>query len=238
MGEKVAVVGVTREDDYLYYVSDGAVWKIPRGRHGVQNSEREKVAEGGFEMDPDYTYFLDAEGDVSREVSASSRRRAARLKRKAAADLGPEVANGHHGAAANDQEIVGPDEGHGITRGLQIKKVPIDQILAGTKTWEIRGTATSRRGSIALIESRSGHVVGTCELVDVVGPLSLEELQTNEGRTGFRPDTLYYEKSYAWVLRNAHRLSEPIPYRHPHGAVIWVKLDPSVVRSLGETASA
>ena len=148
----------------------------------------------------------------------------------------PPVAPGDPAAVRIDLEAIGHDEGHGITRGLQIQKFPIDQILAGTKTWEIRGTATSRRGSIALIESQSGHVAGTCELVDVVGPLSLEELQTNEGRTGFRPDELYYQKSYAWVLRNAQRLSKPIPYRHPQGAVIWVKLEPSVVRSLSETA--
>lgn len=69
-------------------------------------------------------------------------------------------------------------------------KVPIDKILAGTKTWEIRGATTSRRGPIALIQSKSGHVVGTCEVIDVVGALSLEELQRNEPRTGSRPHEL------------------------------------------------
>jgi hypothetical protein len=187
------------------------------------------------------TIFLDAEGDVSRARRSPSRR-APRSKRRAAADSVPEVAAQRRAVGLHVQDdglnAVVNDEGRGITHGLQIRKDPIDQILAGTKTWEIRGTTTSRRGSIALIESKSGLVVGTCEVVDVVGPLSLKELQVNEERTGFRPDDLYYEKTYAWVLRNAHRLSKPIPFRHPQGAVIWVKLEPSVVRSLGHAAAA
>jgi hypothetical protein len=119
--------------------------------------------------------------------------------------------------------------GASITRGLLIRKDWLDQILAGTKTWEIRGKATALRGPIALIQSKSGHVVGTCELVEVVGPLSLADLQKNAKRTGFRPTELYYRTTYAWVMRNSRRLPEPIPYRHPPGAVIWVRLEPSVV---------
>jgi hypothetical protein len=73
-----------------------------------------------------------------------------------------------------------------LSRGLLILKEPLDKILAGTKTWEIRGKATARRGPIALIESKSGHVVGTCEIVEVVGPLTLPELLRNAKRTGIR----------------------------------------------------
>jgi hypothetical protein len=51
----------------------------------------------------------------------------------------------------------------------------IEKVLAGSKTWEIRGRRASIRGRIALIRSRSGFIVGTCELVDVVGPLTLKE---------------------------------------------------------------
>jgi ASCH domain-containing protein len=117
-----------------------------------------------------------------------------------------------------------------ITRGLLILKEPLDKILEGTKTWEIRGKATKLRGPIALIESKSGHVVGTCEVVDVEGPLSLAELQRNARRSGFRPSRLPYAKTYAWVVRNARRLSERVPYQHPSGAVIWVCLEPAVLR--------
>jgi|CXWL01.1.fsa_nt_gi hypothetical protein len=120
----------------------------------------------------------------------------------------------------------------GITRGLCIKKEPLDRILAGTKTWEIRGKATTKRGPVALIQSGSGELVGVCGIVGVVGPLSLAELQRNTRKAGFRADTLEYQTTYAWVLRNARRFRKPIPYRHPQGAVIWVKLEPRVTRRL------
>ncbi len=125
----------------------------------------------------------------------------------------------------------------GITHGLLILKEPLDKILAGTKTWEIRGKATARRGPIALIESKSGHVVGTCDVVDVVGPLTLAELQRNAKRTGFRPSQLPYPTTYAWVVRDARRLPVPVPYRHPSGAVIWVRLETTVVRRLRRAAA-
>jgi hypothetical protein len=119
-----------------------------------------------------------------------------------------------------------------MTHGLLILKKHLDKILAGAKTWEIRGKSTARRGPIALIESKSGHVVGTCEVADVVGPLTLAELQRNARRTGFRPVRLPYPTTYAWVVRDARRLPEPVPYRHPPGAVIWVRLEASVIRRL------
>lgn len=122
-----------------------------------------------------------------------------------------------------------------ITHGLLILKEPLDKILAGTKTWEIRGKATTRRGPIALIESKSGHVVGTCRVVDVVGPLTLAELRRNADRAGFKPSQLYYATTYAWVIEDAKRLARPVPYRHPPGAVIWVRLAPGVVRKLKRT---
>jgi hypothetical protein len=124
-------------------------------------------------------------------------------------------------------------DGQGLTHGLLILKEPLAEILVGTKTWEIRGKATARRGRIALIESKSGHVVGTCEVVDVLGPLTLAELRRNAALTGFRPNRLPYATTYAWVLRDARRLAEPVPYEHPSGAVIWVRLEASVLRQLG-----
>ena len=43
-----------------------------------------------------------------------------------------------------------------VTKGLMIKSPWIDKILAGEKTWEIRGYTTETRGTIALIKSGSG----------------------------------------------------------------------------------
>jgi len=111
-------------------------------------------------------------------------------------------------------------------RGLVIKQPWIDLIFDGKKTWEIRGSNTKIRGTIALIQSRSGKVIGTAELVDSI-PLDLPSYQTNQMRHQIpldRFEGLPYPKTHAWVLENAVRFDEPIPYTHPQGAVIWVDL--------------
>ena len=60
-------------------------------------------------------------------------------------------------------------------------------ILNGQKTWEIRGARTSVRGRIGLIASRSGTVIGVCELVDCIGPLTAEEFHKNAKKAGMPP---------------------------------------------------
>jgi hypothetical protein len=61
-------------------------------------------------------------------------------------------------------------------------------ILDGEKTWEIRGSRTSVRGQVALIASGSGTVVGVCDLVDCIGPLTAEEFRKNTKKAGMRPE--------------------------------------------------
>jgi hypothetical protein len=119
-----------------------------------------------------------------------------------------------------------------ITHGLLIRKESLDGILVGTKTWEIRGAATNRRGAIALIEKGSGNVVGTCVLADVLGPLRVADLALDPQAALRRPPPLHYAAAYAWVLSEARRLTEPIPYRHPEGAVVWVELDLPICEQL------
>ena len=70
MQEKVARLGIVREKDMMYYVKDGAVWKVRRKQPGVAKGKPEKVADGGFEMDNNYIYFVDKNGDVARAKRA------------------------------------------------------------------------------------------------------------------------------------------------------------------------
>jgi hypothetical protein len=70
MAEKVAKVGVTREKDYMYYIKNGAVWKVPRKQPGQAKGKSEKVADAGVNQDTNYIYFLDKDGDVARAKRA------------------------------------------------------------------------------------------------------------------------------------------------------------------------
>jgi hypothetical protein len=63
MQEKVARLGIVREKDMMYYVKDGAVWKVRRKQPGVAKGKPEKVADGGFEM-------VDKAGDAARAKRA------------------------------------------------------------------------------------------------------------------------------------------------------------------------
>lgn len=110
---------------------------------------------------------------------------------------------------------------------LIIKKKYLDLILEGKKTWELRGSKTHKKGKIAFIESGSGQVIGTGELVDCHGPLSKEDLISNFNKTQYDPNNtqIKYKNTYAWEIKNAKRLDTPIDYKHPQGAIIWVKVE-------------
>jgi hypothetical protein len=84
MAEKVAKLGVSREKDFMYYVKDGGVWKVQRKQPGVPKGRPEKVADGGFEMDTNYIYFVDRDGDVARAKRAVGGQKRKKTARKAA----------------------------------------------------------------------------------------------------------------------------------------------------------
>lgn len=88
MAEKVAKLGITRDKDFMLYVKDGAVWRVRRKQPGVAKSKSEKVKDGGFEMDYNYIYFVDKDGDVSRAkraVGGQKRKKTPPKKKKAVA---------------------------------------------------------------------------------------------------------------------------------------------------------
>lgn len=119
-------------------------------------------------------------------------------------------------------------------RALIIRQEPLEKILSGTKTWEIRSSRTKIQEVVGLIESGSGAVVGLCEVVGCVGPLTLAELKRNARRAGISPSgrELPYKRTHAWVLANARRLTKAVPYRHPPGAIIWVQLDEKTAKAV------
>jgi hypothetical protein len=66
VAEKVAKLGIARNKEWMLYVKDGAVWQVRRKLPGVPKGRPEMVSDVGFEMDNNYIYFVDKDGDVSR----------------------------------------------------------------------------------------------------------------------------------------------------------------------------
>jgi hypothetical protein len=106
-------------------------------------------------------------------------------------------------------------------------------LVDGDKTWELRTTSTKARGPIGIAAKGTGTIVGAVELVDVHGPYSRAEIAPYEDlhRVPASATSTYSGPRglYGWEVTGAHRFDPPVPYHHPQGAVIWVRLEPPVV---------
>src|SRR5687767_10239019 len=78
MGEKIAKLGIKRDNDMMYYIKSGDVWATPRKKPNQPKGKAAKVAAAGVEMDySKYLYYLDGDGDVARkerQVGGSKRK--------------------------------------------------------------------------------------------------------------------------------------------------------------------
>lgn len=112
-----------------------------------------------------------------------------------------------------------------MKRGLIIKKEWLDRIFDNGKVWEMRSRPVSKKlfGRIGLIESGSGLIIGEATLVYCFKPSTLK-LQTCMSNHQVEDMKLFKKWPYAWILKEAKRYDKPIPYKHPQGAVIWVKI--------------
>ncbi|MEK4428472.1 ASCH domain-containing protein [Paenibacillus sp. FSL M7-0802] len=117
--------------------------------------------------------------------------------------------------------------------GLIIKPKWADMVLSGFKPWEIRGSRTHKRGTIGIIKSGSGLVYGTVELVGCV-PLTMYNWYENNDKHHLSYADVDYKTPYAWVMQNPVIYPVPIPYKHPQGAVIWVRLPKTVYQGGGK----
>ena len=110
-------------------------------------------------------------------------------------------------------------------RGLIIRSPWIEDILAGRKTWEIRGKFTTIRERIALIKGGAGKVVGTAKLSRAMGPKTLKELNDHQDKHCVPAGKLAefvknYDGRRSVVLEDV-QLWPSNPYSHP-SAVTWV----------------
>jgi hypothetical protein len=72
MAEKVATAGIRRKKGFMLYVKDGAVWRVRKKSEGEVPEQPEMVSDLGFEMDANYIYFVDKDGDVSRTQASGN----------------------------------------------------------------------------------------------------------------------------------------------------------------------
>jgi hypothetical protein len=99
MGEKIAKLGIKRDNDMMYYIKTGDVWATPRKKPGQPKGKAAKVAPAGIDMDySKYLYYLDGDGDVARkerQVGGSKRKKSAKAaapKKAAAKKAAPKKA--------------------------------------------------------------------------------------------------------------------------------------------------
>lgn len=98
-------------------------------------------------------------------------------------------------------------------RGLIIRTPHIENILAGKKTWEMRSSRINFRERIALIKAGSGSVVGVADIVDCIGPLSVEQRIASTGKhwvpAAQWSDPVFEKYEYAWGLDHVFPLCIP-----------------------------
>jgi hypothetical protein len=119
-----------------------------------------------------------------------------------------------------------------VKSGLMIGVAPLEKILRGEKTWEMRRSKTTKRETIGLIGVGTGRIFGIADIIEVKGPLSKHDMENSIHLHQISQDRLnsaQIEKyKFAWVLRNVRSLTSSIPYKHKPGAVIFVNFDQEI----------
>lgn len=110
-------------------------------------------------------------------------------------------------------------------RSLIIDRPHIDKILDGQKIWEMRSRPTKIRGRIGLIQKGSGLIVGSAELYAVGNALDERKAFFTIEQHQVLDLDLIKKWKYPWMLKNIVKFKNPISYKHPQGAVIWVKIN-------------
>ena len=71
MSDKIARLGIVRDNDMMYYIKNGDVWATPRKQKGQPKGKAQKIESTGLALDySKYIYYLDGDGDVARKARA------------------------------------------------------------------------------------------------------------------------------------------------------------------------
>lgn len=111
--------------------------------------------------------------------------------------------------------------------GLIIKKKWLDLIVSGKKILEIRSSNTGKIGEeIYLLEGGTHRVVARC-IIESTHPISNSNWSNEQKyhcvNCSYEDLRKRYKTPYAWVLKDVKPIIGNKYYKHPKGAVIWVK---------------
>ena len=112
------------------------------------------------------------------------------------------------------------------TKMVLVMKAPwLHLILSGQKTWEIRGTQTTQRGTIHLaLSGAGGQIAGQCRIVKSYA-IDRKTLSNHFRKHRIEDLSIVtYRKPHVWEISHARRYKQPFVYDHPQGAVNWVRL--------------
>ena len=112
-------------------------------------------------------------------------------------------------------------------RALIVADPWIDLILDGKKPLEMRSRHTNIRGRIGLIRKGSGLIVGDVWLSDSV-KIKDPAIYRDGHCVDYEVHPELEKYNVAWMLSEPHWYYPAIPYKHPQGAVIWVRVDRDV----------
>jgi hypothetical protein len=110
---------------------------------------------------------------------------------------------------------------------LLIRQPWLELILSGEKTWEMRSKPTKIRHRILLAEQGTGLCSGQAIISGCVKIERADVARHADKHQVRRPAGIAiidnYQDIYAWQLQEVTRLSVQQPFKHPPGAVIWVR---------------
>lgn len=111
--------------------------------------------------------------------------------------------------------------------GLIMLREYLDEILEGKKSYDARAHDTSKRGTIALVDSRKSSII---ELVDLVSTHKISAQEYCKWHATGKWEGMILEVEdmnaayYAYDFKNPRRLAMPIKIKKKMGRV-WTKID-------------
>ena len=104
-----------------------------------------------------------------------------------------------------------------------------DKVVTGELTAEIRHMkCTSKlQQTIYIAKCKTKTLIGTVK-VSGCKEIAYEEAKDHPGKCrAFDPN--YTKPRYEWMFTDSVKFDKPIPYEHPRGAQIWVKLNQTAI---------